>query len=381
MAALAEARVPLPVWGRIRTPFVEFCERSGGRWVEPPLLQPLARLLDFAGEGLRARLFVVQGEAGEELCLRPDFTLPVALAHLESGAAEGRYLYEGLAFRTAPPGRGRPSEFRQIGAELFGAGDPARQDAEVVALAWRAAAAGGREDLSLMLGDVGLFAAFVQALDLPNGAAARLLRALPSPRALAAELNRARAPAPALSGGRLSVLLAGLPEAEAAEVLEELWRLAEVRPVGERSSADIVHRLTERASAESAQTLTSAQADILTRFLSISGPPQVALDALAAVAREAGADLDAALQAWGERLSRLGREIDGRATLATAFVRPFAYYDGLLFEVRSDALGPDQPVAAGGRYDGLLVRLGAANPAGAVGCVVRPGRAWNGAAG
>ena len=63
---------------------------------------------------------------------------------------------------------------------------------------------------------------------------------------------------------------------------------------------------------------------------------------------------------------------------ATAFGRDFGYYDGMLFEVRSAALPEDQPVAAGGRYDGLPARLGARGATGAVGCMVRPARAWSG---
>jgi ATP phosphoribosyltransferase regulatory subunit len=69
-------------------------------------------------------------------------------------------------------------------------------------------------------------------------------------------------------------------------------------------------------------------------------------------------------------------------TLSTAFGRSFGYYDGVLFEVRSDALGEDRPVAAGGRYDGLPARLGSETQntigTGAVGCMVRPARAYAG---
>ena len=68
----------------------------------------------------------------------------------------------------------------------------------------------------------------------------------------------------------------------------------------------------------------------------------------------------------------------GRLTLAAAFGRAFGYYDGALFEVRSAALGDERPVAAGGRYDGLPARLGAATTLGAVGCMVRPARAFSG---
>jgi ATP phosphoribosyltransferase regulatory subunit len=47
--------------------------------------------------------------------------------------------------------------------------------------------------------------------------------------------------------------------------------------------------------------------------------------------------------------------------------------------VRSEALGADRPVAAGGRYDGLLARLGG-DPGRAIGCMVRPWRAFAGGA-
>ena len=68
-----------------------------------------------------------------------------------------------------------------------------------------------------------------------------------------------------------------------------------------------------------------------------------------------------------------------RVRFSAAFGRAFGYYDGVLFEVRSAALGDEQPVAAGGRYDGLAAKLGESLVTGAVGCMVRPGRAWAGA--
>ena len=63
---------------------------------------------------------------------------------------------------------------------------------------------------------------------------------------------------------------------------------------------------------------------------------------------------------------------------ATALGHAFDYYDGLTFEVRSAALDPERSVAVGGRYDSLPSRLGGASGARAVGCVVRPWRAWAG---
>ena len=194
----------------IRAPFAA----AGAVPTDVPVLQPLSLLLDLAGEAMRARLFVVQGEGMSEAALRPDFTIPMARAHLEGGALSGRYLYEGKAFRVAPRGSVRAEEFLQIGVEAFEAGDKAGADAEIAALAWRAAAAGGRSDLSMRLGDVSLFAAFIDSLGPAPATAARLKRAFSRPRMLWAELDQAaREPAETAAPSRLPSLLAGLPEA------------------------------------------------------------------------------------------------------------------------------------------------------------------------
>jgi ATP phosphoribosyltransferase regulatory subunit len=378
MSLRADPALPPQALAAIRAPFAE----SGGVWVDPPVLQPLGALLDLMGERMRARLFIVQGEGAEAAALRPDFTVAVAQGHIASGAASGRYLYEGKAFRTAPPGSSRAVEFLQVGVEAYGAAaDAAVEDAEIAAMAWRAAKAGGRDDLSMLTGDVGLFAGFMRAIGVPEAAATRLLRAFSTGRPVRTELIRvqAAAPVPAAGGGRLAALLADLPEAEAAGVLEELWRLAGIQPVGGRSPAEIVHRLLERSEGVRTQPLSAGEAELIGRYLEIVGSPRAALDQVERLAYSSKVEFDIQLQPWVRRLKAMDAAglPETALTLATAFVRPFGYYDGLLFEIRSAALGEDEPIAAGGRYDALPVRLGGTT-AGAVGCIVRPARAWKG---
>jgi ATP phosphoribosyltransferase regulatory subunit len=359
-----EAPVPAAELAAIRAPFAALQAAP----IDAPVVQPLGLLLDLTGEAMRARLFVVQAEGGEEACLRPDFTVAVARAHIAAGAAKGRYVYEGKAFRAAPKGSHRAEEFLQIGLEAYGEGRSPAADAEVAALAWTASAAGGRGDLRLVLGDASLFSAFIAALGFSAAVAARLAR------------GRLSGPTPpvARQGDRLAALLAGLPEADACAALEDLWSLSGIQPVGGRSAAEIVHRLVARSNGETAQ-LSPAQADLARRFLAVEGAPGAALGDLADIAREGGADLKAPLAAWTTRLGALTAAgvPEDRITFSAGFGRDFSYYDGFLFEVRSAALGQDRPVAAGGRYDGLSARLGAATPSdGAVGCMVRPARAW-----
>jgi len=372
-----EPPVPADTLGAIRAALT-----PGAEPVDAPILQPLGLLLDLAGEAMRARLFVVQAEGGAELCLRPDFTLAVARRHLDAGAAAGRYFYEGRAFR-ASPDTDRPAEFVQMGVELFApvSADVVDADAEIAGLAWRGAAAGGRTDLSLWLGDVGLFAAFVDSLSLPRTLAARLKRVAARPRLLQAELARAGHPAaPAANESQLTALLAGRSEAETAALLEEVWALAGIEPVGGRGPAEIAARLVRRAEASTAPALSLPQAQAIGAFMAISEPAATGLATVRGLAGAKAKMLDAGLAAWDARLAALTRTIPSdRLRFAPALGHAFDYYDGLTFEVRSEALGADRPVAVGGRYDGLLARLGG-GPGRAIGCMVRPWRAFAGGA-
>jgi ATP phosphoribosyltransferase regulatory subunit len=370
-----EPTVPAQALAAIRAPMLA----AGAEPVDAPILQPLNLLLDLAGEAMRARLFVVQAEGGAEACLRPDFTVAVARRHLDAGAPAGRYLYEGPAFR-ASQGSDRAEEFLQLGVELFAAGAPSVEaDAEIASLAWRSAAAGGRSDLSLWLGDVGLFAAFIDSLSLPPALAARLRRVAGRPRLLNAELARTGEPAAPAARGQLAALLSGLSQDQAAALLEEVWSLAGVEPVGGRGPAEIAARLVRRAEAVEAQALTEAQAGAIREFMAISDAPAAGLARVRALAGGKAKALDAALAAWDARLAQLAKAVPAdRLRFAPALGHAFDYYDGLTFEVRSEALSPDRPVAVGGRYDGLLARLGGPDGARAVGCMVRPWRAFAG---
>src|SRR5579863_6844257 len=107
--------------------------QAGYGQAEPPILQPAEPFLDLSGEDIRKSLYLTTDASGEELCLRPDLTIPVARDYLASGRA-GRpagYSYLGPVFRYRG---GRPSEFLQAGIESFGRQDRAAADAEMLAL-------------------------------------------------------------------------------------------------------------------------------------------------------------------------------------------------------------------------------------------------------
>src|ERR1700749_828531 len=139
--------------------------KAGYALAEPPVLQPAEPFLDLSGEDIRKSLYLTTDATGEELCLRPDLTIPVARQYLASGEAgqAAGFSYLGPVFRYRDGAR---SEFLQAGIESFGRLDRPAADAEMLALALEATRAFGVKDVEIRTGDVGQFTALIDALDL-----------------------------------------------------------------------------------------------------------------------------------------------------------------------------------------------------------------------
>src|SRR6201985_268528 len=138
---------------------------GGHTLARPAILQPAEPFLDLSGEDIRKSLYLTTDATGEELCLRPDLTIPVARQYLASGEAgqAAGFSYLGPVFRYRDGAR---SEFLQAGIESFGRLDRPAADAEMLVLALEATRAFGVKDVEIRTGDVGLFTALIDALDL-----------------------------------------------------------------------------------------------------------------------------------------------------------------------------------------------------------------------
>lgn len=112
--------------------------------------------------------------------------------------------------------------------------------------------------------------------------------------------------------------------------------------------------------------------------MAIDDAPAAAFARVEKLAGGNASGLRAALAGWEARLAALSKVAPPeRMRFTPALGHAFDYYDGITFEVRSAAVGPDRAVATGGRYDGLLARLvGGGGSGRAVGCMVRPWRAY-----
>lgn len=351
-------------------------ERAGYRRVAPPILQPAGPFLDLSGEDIRKRMYLTSDAQGHELCLRPDLTIPVSREYLASPAV-GRpqgFCYLGPVFRYPRAETDGASEFQQAGIESFGRADTAAADAEMLALGLEAAAHFNLEEPAVHLGDVGLFSAFIAALDLAPAWKRRLIKDFNHKSSLAQDLDLLAVSAVQAAPEYQGVLnaVAGSDPKAAHALVTDLLSIAGITAVGGRSVGEIADRFLEQAALGAKTSLPREARALIERFLAISGDPDEAAAELRAFADDTKIALDAALDLFENRtgfLAARGVAVD-RIQFATAFGRGVDYYTGVVFELHDSQGRIAGQLVAGGRYDGLLTRLGSAKPIPAVGFAV-----------
>jgi len=342
--------------------------QAGYERSEPAILQPAEPFVDLSGEDIRKSLYLTTDASGEELCLRPDLTIPVARDYLGSKRAgqPAGFSYLGPVFRYR---WGKTSEFLQAGIESFGRHDRAAADAEMLALALEATSAFGLSNVEIRTGDVALFNALIDALQLFPVWRRRLIKDFNRKIDLAQDIEQLTlktAPGRNEYEGVLAAL-AGSDRKAALALVTDLMSIAGATNVGGRTVAEIADRFLEQSTLK-AGALPRDATSIIKRFLAISGDPHDAVAQLRALASDAGLDISAAIDQLESRVGFMAaRGVDVRkARFATSFGRGLDYYTGFEFELHSPGNGAE-PLVAGGRYDGLMTQLGSATPIPAVG--------------
>jgi ATP phosphoribosyltransferase regulatory subunit len=349
-------------------------ERAGFEQIAPDIIQPADIFLERSGEDIRARTFVFNDPNGTELCLRPDLTVPACryhLSHATKPEGQARYCYLGPAFRF-PDERLSPQEFTQAGLEWFGATDAITAEARVLKLAISALEAAGASALKVTLGDIGLFTALLDDIDMPARWRRRLRHQFWRPAAFHALLQTFTQN----SGQQRSSISAVVDQVKGDGVatVNKVLGAANIMPVGLRSIEDIAERLVEKSADRSEKPLGQTQRHAIEALLSVSGTCDGVLEKLRAVG--GGKTYQTAVASFAKRLEALEEQglNPRRFDFSASFGRELEYYTGLVFQIEADSAEGKVAVAGGGRYDDLLSDLGAPQKISAVGCAIHTER-------
>jgi len=354
--------------------------RHGYDFVEPPILEPAEVFLEQSGEEIRRRIYVFNDPAGNELCLRPDLTIPTCRMYLRQNMGAGdeaaRLCYNGPAFRFQPSGRDRPCQFQQAGVECLGDTDLPGADAEVLALTVEALQAAGLTRFDVQVGDLGLFFSLLDQLALPPRWRDRLKHQFWRPddlRTLLARLSDGNGET--TTPGRAAFLeaIGGLDGTRARLALEEVLSMSGIMTAGGRDSHEIAERFLDQAADAQMPGLSKEITGLIDAFLKISGTPQTALREIYALAAAADLDLRDAQTCFEKRLELLEKRglAPDKFQYVAQFGRTLEYYTGFVFDLRVPDMGEHGQIAGGGRYDALLRRLGASRDIPAIGSAIR----------
>ena len=332
--------------------------------VSVSILQPADPFLDTAGEDMRRRIFITETDGGDVKCLRPEFTIPICLAHSANGNSGqmARYAYGGTVFRQAREGG---SEFQQVGLEDLGNSDAVLADASCIADMISALDEVKAGDLAITLGDQNLFSLVVENLQLPKAIAARLTRSFGDEQQVSRLIDLLEAETTVTNG---SDEISQMAEEGALEPLvahiEQRMEAANLSPKAGRSPQDIAGRLIEKQR-DARFRLDAKHADILRQFLSLRLPLAKAADELEEFAKRHEINWGDGLVAFRNRLNALNeRQVSIDAiTYVASLGRSLDYYSGLLFEVHIKGTA----IGGGGRYDHLFDHLGVGHHVPAVG--------------
>jgi ATP phosphoribosyltransferase regulatory subunit len=239
----------------------------------------------------------------------------------------------------------------------------------MLALALEATAAFGVTEVEIRTGDVALFTALIDALDLYPVWRRRLIKDFNRKISLEQDLERLTLATRASRNEYEGVLaaLAGSDRKAALALVTDLMSIAGTTNVGGRSVSEIADRFLEQSTLKGG-ALPRDALELIKRFLAISGDPSDAVAQLRALAADAKLNIGAAIDQFESRVGFMAaRGIQtGSTRFSTSFGRGLDYYTGFEFELHAKGNGVE-PLVAGGRYDGLMSQLGSATAIPAVG--------------
>ena len=229
------------------------------------------------------------------------------------------------------------AEFLQAGIE-FSAARTRRRPTPRSGLGLEAITHYGVPTPEIRLGDVGLFAALIAALELAPAWKRRLVKDFNRKTSLAHDLDVLTLTAADAKPEYQGVLaaLAGSDPKGARALVADLLSIAGISAVGGRSVGEIAERFLEQSALGASNTLPGETRTLIERFLAVSGYPDEAAAELRALARNPRSYSDPrSTCSRAAPVSSLRAASMSRASSCDRVGRGFDYYSGFVFQLHN----------------------------------------------
>jgi len=333
------------------------------QYVDLPLVYNSEVFYETSGEDMRRRMFSFTNNSGDEMCLRPDLTIPTCKHFLENikKFQNGQLCYSGPVFRSSLTSADQSLELNQSGIEIIYKDSLEISDYEkefqAISLALETIDQIGIKDFSIRISSISLFNLFINSLDLPQRWKQRLLRHFYRRDYFDKLLNR-------ISDGvgydkeRKSNIIRDVfgDDKIVNEEIKDILLNEDQLKTGSRTIDEIASRFNLKSESVVSSKQGKEIQKVINEFLSLNGPIQSIDDQMNKFINDFDIQrFDVGQEMLNQLSSNLIKISAKPIYFDCDFGHSIEFYDGIIFEITND-LNSDVLIS-GGRYDKLLNAL------------------------
>ena len=333
------------------------------QYVDLPLVYNSELFYETSGEDIRRRMFSFTNNSGDEMCLRPDLTIPTCKYFLENinKFENGQLCYSGPVFRSSLTSTEQSLELNQSGIEIIYKDSSKisnfEKEFQAINLAIETMNQIGINDFSIRISSISLFNLFINSLDLPQRWKQRLLRHFYRRDYFDKLLNR-------ISDGvgydkeRKSNIIRDVfgDDKIVNEEIKDILLNEDQLKTGSRTIDEIASRFNLKSESVVSSKQGKEIQKVINEFLSLNGPIQSIDDQMNKFINDFDIQrFDVGQEMLNQLSSNLIKISAKPIYFDCDFGHSIEFYDGIIFEITND-LNSDVLIS-GGRYDKLLNAL------------------------
>ena len=330
------------------------------KYVDLPLVYNSEVFYETSGEDMRRRMFSFTNNSGDEMCLRPDLTIPTCKHFLENinKFENGQLCYSGPVFRSSLTSTEQSLELNQSGIEILYKDSSKisnyEKEFQAINLAIETINQIGINDFSIRISSISLFNLFINSLDLPQRWKQRLLRHFYRRDYFDKLLNR-------ISDGvgydkeRKSNIIRDVfgDDKIVNEEIKDILLSEDQLKTGSRTIDEIASRFNLKSESVVSSKQGKEIQKVINEFLSLNGPIQKIDDQMNKFMNDFDIKRFDEGQEMLNQLSSNLLKISAKPIYFDCdFGHSIEFYDGIIFEIISNV--NSDVLISGGRYDKLL---------------------------
>jgi len=326
----------------------------GFKYIDLPSVIEANHIVQRSGENFRKFIFSFIDQNGNELCLRPDLTIASCLRYLENNLkGKEKIFYSGQAYRKSQ--NKKDSIIRdQVGFEIIGSQDEKNDDKEIINTSLKSLQNIKYTSGTLTIGNVEVFNLLISKLDIPKRWKLRLSRHFWREKYFNDLLKRLE------TNSDVDPTIVEIDKKRYFKMLKEDLS----KDIAGRSINEILKRFDYKIKDPRGPRKGENVSKIIKKFLKIKCPINKAASELNKFFKKNKINLVVDQKYFplsNNKISRLN------VVFSASFGRQLEYYTGMVFKIDIKSKNKNRNIINGGRYDRLILDLGAKNQVAAVG--------------